>query len=321
MQFHDIGKLMLAFVMLFAYFSFSQWLIIWAGNLPEEIGWYPEPHSRWLGHGALIIMLFHFALPFALLAVARTQRAGSRLIGLACLMFMRMVDIYWYVVPNFAPTDTSTSASGTWWPRSAMGGLWLAYFFYNLRQRPIVAAYEPQMPKFVAQGVGTWHTNDTITILYGNPQVDYEHADLSARGILMFLIGLLVCRLLIELVIWGMFRFMAQDDVLFPADTESAMTAQTDMPDTTTRSALQKLRRTPFPEAAAADRRRRRHEQVLNAETRTLDPEQPFTDRQRRGAYSDFPGDEAGGEAWLAGAPSAPPAQLIPGAESGNRRS
>ncbi len=103
MQFHDLGKLMFAFVMLFAYFSFSQWLIIWAGNLPEEIGWYLNRiHGGW-GAVALAIILFHFALPFCLLLSRRAQAAGSRLIWIAVfLMFMRVVDIYWYVVPNFA---------------------------------------------------------------------------------------------------------------------------------------------------------------------------------------------------------------------------
>ncbi len=72
-QFHDLGKLMFAFVMLFAYFSFSQWLIIWAGNLPEEIGWFLNRiHGGW-GVVALVIILFHFALPFCLLLSRATQ--------------------------------------------------------------------------------------------------------------------------------------------------------------------------------------------------------------------------------------------------------
>ncbi len=72
-QFHDLGKLMLAFVMLFAYFSFSQWLIIWSGNLPEEIGWYLNRIRGGWGVVALIIILFHFALALRAAAVARAQ--------------------------------------------------------------------------------------------------------------------------------------------------------------------------------------------------------------------------------------------------------
>jgi hypothetical protein len=158
-QFHDLGKLMLAFVMLFAYFSFSQWLIIWAGNLPEEISWYLNRIRGGWGVVALIIILFHFALPFALLLSRERKRAGSRLIGLAVfLMFMRVVDIYWYVVPNFAHERGHFYLS-IWYVLVplAVGGVWLAYFFYNFRQRPLLPLYEPQIPNFLQQGSGHGH--------------------------------------------------------------------------------------------------------------------------------------------------------------------
>jgi hypothetical protein len=158
-QFHDLGKLMLAFVMLFAYFSFSQWLIIWAGNLPEEISWFLNRiHGGW-GMVALAIILFHFALPFALLLSKDLKRDGRRMFWLAVLlMFMRLVDIYWYVVPNFAHTRGHFYFS-LWYLVApiALGGLWLGYFFYNLRQRPILPAYEPQMPSLLHQGSGHGH--------------------------------------------------------------------------------------------------------------------------------------------------------------------
>ncbi len=159
MQFHDIGKLMLAFVMLFAYFSFSQWLIIWSGNLPEEIGWYLNRIRGGWGVIALAIVLFHFALPFALLLSRERKRAGRRLIWLAVLlMFMRLVDIYWYVVPNFAHARGHFYFS-IWYLVApiAIGGLWLAAFFYNLRQRPLLPAYEPQIPSLLHQGSGHGH--------------------------------------------------------------------------------------------------------------------------------------------------------------------
>ena len=158
-QFHDIGKLMFAFVMLFAYFSFSQWLIIWAGNLPDEIGWFLNRiHGGW-GVVALIIILFHFALPFALLLSRERKRAGKRLIGIAVfLMFMRVVDIYWYVVPNFAHERGHFYLS-IWYILIplAMGGVWLTLFFYNFRQRPLLPLYEPQIPNFLQQGSGHGH--------------------------------------------------------------------------------------------------------------------------------------------------------------------
>jgi MFS family permease len=158
-QFHDIAKLMLAFVMLFAYTSFSQWLIIWSGNLPEEISFYlARIHGGW-GVVALAIILFHFALPFALLLSRSLKRDGRKMIGLALLlMFMRLVDIYWYVVPNFAHARGHFYFS-PWYLVApiALGGLWLGFFFYNLRRRPILPLYEPQMPSLLHQGSGHGH--------------------------------------------------------------------------------------------------------------------------------------------------------------------
>ena len=158
-QFHDIAKLMLAFVMLFAYFSFSQWLIIWAGNLPDEISWFLNRiHGGW-GVVALAIILFHFALPFALLLSRNLKRDGRKMIGLAVLLiFMRLVDIYWYVVPNFAHARGHFYFS-FWYLAApiALGGLWLGFFFYNLRQRPLLPLYEPQMPSLLHQGSGHGH--------------------------------------------------------------------------------------------------------------------------------------------------------------------
>jgi len=151
MQFHDIGKLTLAFVMLFAYFSFSQWLIIWSGNLPDEISWYLQRIRGWWGLIILAIVLFHFALPFAMLLSRELKRAGRRLIPLALLlMFMRLVDLYWYTIPNFK----NAAYLSIWYVVApiGMGGLWLAYFFYNLRQRPLLPAYDPQTPLFLHQG-------------------------------------------------------------------------------------------------------------------------------------------------------------------------
>ena len=150
MQFHDIGKLTLAFVMLFAYFSFSQWLIIWSGNLPDEISWYLQRIRGYWGFIILAIVLFHFALPFCMLLSRSLKRAGRRLVPLALLlMFMRLVDIYWYTIPNFK----DVAYLSIWYVIApiGVGGLWLAYFFYNLRQRPLIPAYDPQTPLFLNQ--------------------------------------------------------------------------------------------------------------------------------------------------------------------------
>jgi hypothetical protein len=155
-QFHDIGKLTLAFVMLFAYFSFSQWLIIWSGNLPDEISWFMRRIHGSFGYIIIGIILLHFALPFALLLSRDRKRAGRRLIPIAILlMIMRMVDIYWYTIPNF-----KDAAFLSIWYLAApigLGGLWVWAFFFNFRKRPLLPLYEPQVPNFLHQGSGHGH--------------------------------------------------------------------------------------------------------------------------------------------------------------------
>ncbi len=156
MQFHDIGKLTLAFVMLFAYFSFSQWLIIWSGNLPDEISWYLHRIRGAFGWVIIGIVLLHFALPFALLLSRDRKRAGRRLIPIAILLLiMRMVDIYWYTIPNFH--DAKLFSIWYFAAPIGLGGLWLTAFFYNFRQRPLLPLYEPQVPNFLHQKAGHGH--------------------------------------------------------------------------------------------------------------------------------------------------------------------
>jgi len=155
-QFHDLGKLTLAFVMLFAYFSFSQWLIIWSGNLPDEISWFLQRIRGAWGWVMIAIILLYFALPFALLLSRELKRAGRRLIGLAILLLvMGMVNIYWYVVPNFH--DAKLFSIWYFAAPIGLGGLWVAMFFHNFRQRLLLPLYEPQVPKFLHQKAGHGH--------------------------------------------------------------------------------------------------------------------------------------------------------------------
>src|SRR5262245_34279647 len=95
---HDLGKLMLAFLMIWAYFAFSQFLIIWAGNLPEEIPWYVrrlQSSWRWIG---LVLIVLHFALPFVLL-LSRDLKRNARLLSWLAVgvIAMRRVDVFWMV--------------------------------------------------------------------------------------------------------------------------------------------------------------------------------------------------------------------------------
>jgi len=142
-EIHDHGKFMLTFVMVWAYFNFSQWLIIWAGNLPEEIPWYVRRMNGGWGGVGLFLVIFHFAVPFALLLSRDLKKNAGKLALLASwLMIMRIVDIFWHIEP------ASRLEFHVSWVLFAvlagMGGLWMAYFFRNLRARPLLALYAPQ---------------------------------------------------------------------------------------------------------------------------------------------------------------------------------
>jgi len=141
---HDHGKWMLAFTMVWAYFNFSQWLIIWAGNLPTEITFYLARLNGGWGYVGLIIVLFHFAIPFVILLSRPFKRDIRKLVWLAVwLMLMRYVDLFWIIEPNF-----STTLSLTWADvvvPIAIGGFWLAYFFHNLNALPLLPAFDPSI--------------------------------------------------------------------------------------------------------------------------------------------------------------------------------
>ncbi|MBS1852120.1 MAG: hypothetical protein JST79_14520 [Acidobacteria bacterium] len=138
---HDHGKWMLAFIMVWAYFSFSQWLIIWAGNLPEEITWYYRRLGGGWGYVGLFLVIFHFAVPFTILLSRSFKRDITRLVWLAIwMLFMRVVDLFWIIEPNFSVTFTVSI-----WDivaPIAVGGLWLAFFFRNLASQPLLPAYD-----------------------------------------------------------------------------------------------------------------------------------------------------------------------------------
>jgi hypothetical protein len=138
---HDHGKFMLTFIMVWAYFSFSQWLIIWAGNLPEEITWYIRRLGGGWAYVGLFVVIFHFAVPFAVLLSRPFKRDITKLVWLACwMLFMRYVDLFWNIEPSFSATFTVTWADLV--IPFAMGGLWLAYFCRNLSSLPLLPQYD-----------------------------------------------------------------------------------------------------------------------------------------------------------------------------------
>ena len=139
---HDHGKWMLAFTMVWAYFSFSQWLIIWAGNLPEEITWYIRRLNGGWGYVGLFLVVFGFAVPFAMLLSRPFKRDVSKLAWLAVwLLVIRYVDLFWIIEPNFSVSLHITIADIV--VSIAMGGLWLGFFFRNLGSLPLLPLYDP----------------------------------------------------------------------------------------------------------------------------------------------------------------------------------
>jgi hypothetical protein len=138
---HDHGKWMLAFLMVWAYFNFSQWLIIWAGNLPSEITFYLRRIDGGWGSIGLFLALFGFAVPFAVLLSRPFKRNIRRLVWLAIwLLLVRYLDLFWIIEPNFSKTITLTLADIV--VPIAIGGIWLWYFFRNLGALPLLPAYD-----------------------------------------------------------------------------------------------------------------------------------------------------------------------------------
>jgi hypothetical protein len=159
LHFHDWGKLLLTMVMLYAYFAFSQFLIIWSGNIPEEISFYMSRlRGGWQVVGLLVI-LFHFALPFVLLLSRQLKRQPRSLCWVAVLMlFMRAFDLVFSFAPSvhqggeaeFGARDILTSFVPMLVMTAGLGGVWLWYYFGQLASRPLLPLGAPELEKAIA---------------------------------------------------------------------------------------------------------------------------------------------------------------------------
>ncbi len=143
-HFHDAGNLTLAFVMLWAYFAFSQYLIIWSGNLPKEIAWYQHRVQTGWGAVAVLLIVFHFAVPFLVLLSRTVKREAAMLARVAAaVMVARLVDLFWLVAPEFHRAGVSVSWLDVELPLS-LASLWLGCFIWQLRGRAILPVYDPE---------------------------------------------------------------------------------------------------------------------------------------------------------------------------------
>jgi hypothetical protein len=159
-HFHDLGKLMLALVMVWTYFNFSQYLIIWSGNIPEETTWYiTRLKGGWMYVGAALL-LFHFAFPFLILLQQDFKRRIKQIAWLAVfILLMRAVDLFYLVAPN--PRIDKTIEKGafivSWMDFAALigfGGIWLWYFLGQYISRPLVPVMDPFLEKAIDHGRG-----------------------------------------------------------------------------------------------------------------------------------------------------------------------
>ena len=164
-HFHDLGKLSLAFTMLWAYFNFSQFLLTYAANLVEEVPYFISRMSHGWQYLAIFLVLFHFFVPFFLLLSRDNKRASSRLVMIAgWIIFVRYIDIFMLVTPDFGAAGNLHMLAGEheshffvhWLDLAApvaIGGLWVWMFATQLLQRPMLAFRDPYLRESL-QGSG-----------------------------------------------------------------------------------------------------------------------------------------------------------------------
>jgi hypothetical protein len=140
----DLGSLMLTFTILWAYVSFSQFLIIWSGNLKNEIPWYMvRAFGRW-GVVAAILLLFHFFVPFFLLLQRRIKRRVRTLSMVAwILLVVSLMDVYWLVVPAYEQAGPRLHLLDIF-AVIGIGGLWIAMFLAELKKLPLLPLHDPR---------------------------------------------------------------------------------------------------------------------------------------------------------------------------------
>ena len=151
-HFNDLGSILMVFVMLWAYMSFSQFLIIWAGNMQDENFWYTVRATgewKWI---ALLIVLFHFAVPFILLLnrPVKSQRKALAAVG-GSLIVMTWIDLYWFIMPAFYPLGPHIDWMDLVAPLG-IGGLWLALFIRQLKSKPRLPLHDPRFEGVVQHG-------------------------------------------------------------------------------------------------------------------------------------------------------------------------
>jgi hypothetical protein len=142
--FQDLGNLLLAFVMLWAYTSFSQFLIIWVENLTHEIPWYLHRLAGGWGIIAAALVAFKFVLPFVLLLSRwMKQRAQALCVIAAWVVAMQLLEMWWFVAPTFHPEGLALHWTTVLAP-IGIGALWFGMFLGQLQGRPLLPFGDPR---------------------------------------------------------------------------------------------------------------------------------------------------------------------------------
>jgi len=151
---HDLGKFTFAFVMLNIYLAFSQFLIIWSGNLPEEIPWYLDRVTGGWGVIVTLDFIFHWLIPFTLLLSRDLKRNKKRLVWICqWMVFAKAFDLFWLIEPNFK--DAARNLHFSWGILEyaavpvAMTALWTAYFCVQMKTRPLVQTNDPHLAEIL----------------------------------------------------------------------------------------------------------------------------------------------------------------------------
>ena len=131
---NDLGNLLLAFVMVWTYFSFSQFLIIWSGNLPHEIAWYERRLTAGWSAIALVVVVFCFAIPFLMLLSRDGKRNSKYLRSVAMFVLSAYaINLVWTIVPAFEPV-TARSCAVSACALLSIGSVWLAFYFHHVNR-------------------------------------------------------------------------------------------------------------------------------------------------------------------------------------------
>ena len=153
---HDLGKLAFAFVMLNIYLTFAEFLIIWSGNIPDEIPWYLNRiHGGWW-YICTLNFICHWLIPFSLLLSRDLKRNKQKMVWLTCFMiFARCVDMFWLIEPNFADAAGNLHLSGNYSILAYITvpvcvlSLWAAYYLTQLKARPLVNVNDPHLEEML----------------------------------------------------------------------------------------------------------------------------------------------------------------------------